>query len=74
MNQANHTDEQYQLCLHIAALETIVAYAGPSIPKEERVRIAKLKELMLKRLNEINLKVTPQELLEHIASFYETKH
>lgn len=74
MNQANHSNEQYQLSLHIAALETIVAYAGSSIPIEERVRISKLNEAMLKKLKEINLKVTPQELFEHIASFYETKH
>ena len=74
MNQTNHTAEQYQLSMHIAALETIIAYSGSSIPSEERARIVRINEAMQNKLKEINLRESHQEHFEHIASFYETKH
>lgn len=73
MNQS-HTDEQYQLSMHIAALKAIVTYSGSSIPQEERDRIMEVKVAMLQKIKEMNLMVTPQKLFEHIASFYETEH
>ena len=74
MNQPKHTPEQYELCKDIAALETIIAYSGNSIPYEYAVRINQVKEAMQAKLQEINLKVSPADLFEHIAAKYLPKH
>lgn len=71
---SQHTEEQYQLGMDIAAMETIVNYCGPDMSPESVEQFRKLKAAMQTKLKEIGLSVAPEELFNHICARYLTKH
>lgn len=71
---SQHTEEQYQLSLDIAALQMIVAYSGHDFPPDALKQLNELNTAIGKKRSEIGLSVTSEELFNHISARYLTKH
>jgi PHP family Zn ribbon phosphoesterase len=69
-----HSEEQYQLSMHIAALSEILMYASSDMPDDAKKQLEQLRAEMAKKIKEIDLAISPEELFNYICNIYLPKH